>query len=223
VARTAVIVIGGGTPDPGVLPHLPGDALIVAADSGFDEALALRLHVDLLVGDLDSISPAGLAAAEAAGVPIERHDAEKEATDTELAIDAAVAHGADALVGVSGGARADELRLDHELAGLLAFSHPRLAGRAVQVWWGAAQVHVVHGPDSLELAGTRGTLVSLVPVHGPAVGIMTAGLRYPLRGETLDPGTSRGISNELHADHASLRLESGALLVILPYALGGAP
>jgi thiamine pyrophosphokinase len=221
VARTAVIVIGGGKPDPVVVGHLPDDALIVAADSGFDAARALGLRVDLVVGDLDSISDAGLATAQQSGVPIERHDREKDATDTELAIDAALERGAESLIGVYGRTPADDVRLDHEVATLLTFAHPRLAGRTVNVWWGRASVQVLHGPGGLELAGARGSIVSLLPVHGPAAGITTNGLRYPLCDETLDAGTSRGVSNELLADRASLRLQRGALLVIQPYALGG--
>ena len=90
MARTAVIVIGGAGIDRRVLAQLPGDRYVVAADSGFDHALTLGLTVDLLVGDLDSISGPGRAAAEAAGTAIERHRPDKDATDTELAVAAAL-------------------------------------------------------------------------------------------------------------------------------------
>jgi len=41
-------------------------------------------------------------------------------------------------------------------------------------------------------------------------------LRYPLRGEELEPGTSRGVSNEFAATRASVSLESGVLLAVQP-------
>jgi thiamine pyrophosphokinase len=223
VAATAVIVIGGGPADRRVLAHLPAAHLVVAADSGFDVATALGLRVDVLVGDLDSISPAGLAAAERAGVAILRHPADKDATDTELAIDVALERGATHLIGLSGGTRPDELRLDHDLGALFALADPRLAGREVEAWWGRAHVHVLHGPGTVEVVALPGSLVSLLPVHGPAVGVTTAGLRFPLEDETLGPGTSRGISNEHTAPRATVTLDRGALLVIRPHALGGAP
>ena len=136
MARTGVIVIGGAGIDRRVLTQLPGDRYVVAADSGFDHALAPGLTEDLLVGDLDSISGPGRAAADAAGTVIERHRPDKDATDTELAVAAALSRGVRHLVGVSGGPRADETRLDHELGGILAFTRPDLGAETVEVWWG---------------------------------------------------------------------------------------
>jgi thiamine pyrophosphokinase len=221
--RAAVIVIGGGPPDRRVIGHLPADALVIAADSGFDHAMALGLPVHHLVGDMDSISPGGLTRAEADGVRIDRYPADKDATDTELAIDTALNHDATHLIAISGGSRSDEVRFDHELAGLLALAHPRLAEREVEAWWGRAHVRVLHGPGATELAAPSGTIISLVPVHGAARGVITAGLRYPLDSETLDAGSGRGISNELLARRAAVRVDVGTLLVVQPFALGGPP
>jgi thiamine pyrophosphokinase len=223
VARTAVIVIGGASIDARVLAHLPGDRLVIAADSGLDHALSLGLAVDLVVGDLDSVSPRGLAAAESAGVAIERHRPDKDATDTELAIVAAGRLGCRHLIDVSGGPRADETRLDHELGGILAFARPGLAADRIELWWGPAHLSVVHGPGSEEIVAPVGSLVSLLPLHGPASGVVTSGLRYPLRHETLEAGTGRGVSNEVAATPAAVRLDLGVLLVVRPLALGGPP
>ncbi len=65
------------------------DALVIAADSGYDHAVAAGLHPDVLVGDLDSISRRPGRARGAAGLTIDAHPADKEATDTELALDRA--------------------------------------------------------------------------------------------------------------------------------------
>ena len=61
---TAVVFIGGHPPHPGVLAHLPAQRWVVAADSGYDHAVALRVQVDLVVGDMDSVSVEGLARME---------------------------------------------------------------------------------------------------------------------------------------------------------------
>ena len=113
-----------GIPSEAALPALPDGALVIAADGGIDRALALGLHVDVAIGDFDSVSPAGLAAVEAAGRAIERHPAAKDATDLELALDAALALEPSRIlvVGSSGG------RLDHLLGSLLLLGDERYAG-----------------------------------------------------------------------------------------------
>ncbi len=92
------------------------EALVIGADSGVEHAAALGRHVDIAVGDFDSVSPAALAAAEAAGAEVLRHPPDKDATDLELALDLAVARGARRItvVGGHGG------RFDHCLANALA-------------------------------------------------------------------------------------------------------
>jgi thiamine pyrophosphokinase len=216
VSNVAVVVIGGDRPHAGAVAQLPPGALVVAADSGVDHALALGLHVDLVVGDLDSATPAAVAAAEAAGATVERHPREKDAIDTELAVDAALLRGATRVVLLAGGGD----RLDQLLAGLLLLAHPALAATEVEAWVGPAHVLVVRGPGEVRVHGEPGALVSLVPVHGPVTGVVSEGLRYPLHGEPLGAGTTRGISNELVGEQATVRLAGGALLVVLPHALG---
>ena len=213
--RHAIVVIGGDPPDPRVRARLPHPAYVVAADSGFDHAVALGIDVDLLVGDLESLSAAGLARAEALGVPIERHPTEKDATDIELAIDAAVRDGADAVTVVTGGGD----RLDHLLVGILLLGHPMLADRPADAWIGPAHLTGLHGPGTVTVSGRPGQLVSLVPIGGDAVGITTVGLAYPLADETLTAATTRGVSNVLLDATATITLTAGSLLVIQPEAL----
>ena len=212
-----VVVTGGSPPKPAVTAHLPDDRVVIAADSGLDHARRLGLHVDLVVGDLDSVSAAGLAAAERDGVPVERHPTAKDAIDTELALEAALARGAGRIVVVSGGGD----RLDHLLAGLFTLVHPMLRDTVVEAWMGDAYVHALQGPARADLEGPAGAYLSLLPVHGPVDGVVTDGLRYPLRSEPLHPGSSRGVSNEFLGGPACVALERGALLVVVPYALGG--
>ncbi len=64
---------------------LPADSLVIAADSGLDHAQAVGWPVDYVVGDLDSVGPAALAAAEQQGATVERHPIAKDQTDLGLA------------------------------------------------------------------------------------------------------------------------------------------
>ena len=66
------------------------------------------------------------------------------------------------------------------------------------------------------LRGAVGDLVTLLAHGGPATGVGTSGLRWALAGETLDAGSSRGVSNVFEAREATVTLESGVILAIRP-------
>ena len=70
----AVLVVGGGPLHPAGVARAAGAALVVAADSGIDHALAAGLVVHHVVGDLDSASPEGVEAAVRAGAVVHPHE-----------------------------------------------------------------------------------------------------------------------------------------------------
>jgi thiamine pyrophosphokinase len=204
------VVFAGGDPVPETVRRLlPPGALVVAADSGLDLARRLGVAVDLVVGDFDSADPAGVAAATAAGARLERHPVDKDATDLELALDTVLRLGRSPVL-VVGGAGWD--RLDHLVANVLLVASPRYAPLRLSWWVKGAVVAPVHG--RLELAGAPGDLITLLAVTGPSTGVTTTGLRWPLLGETLTPGSTRGVSNELAAAGATISVESGVLVTI---------
>jgi thiamine pyrophosphokinase len=207
---TVVVFSGGPSPGRGVLASIPSGAPILGADLGAEHALALGLAVSLAVGDFDSISPDALVALERSGTRLERHPAVKDATDLELALDAATAL-APARILVVGGATG---RLDHRLGELLLLAAPAYAGVEVDALLGRARVHVIRGER--QLGGAPGELISLLPLHGEARGVVSEGLVYPLAGELLRPGTSRGVSNIFGAAQARIGLRSGVLVAVCP-------
>lgn len=208
--HTFIVVAGGDAPAAGDLAGLPDDAVVIAADVGVDHALTAGLRIDLAIGDFDSVSPAGLHAAADLGAEVERHPVAKDASDLELALDAAVARGARAIhvLGGHGG------RLDHLLTNALLLASPKYAAVDLVAQMGAARVTVVR--DTATLRGRPGDLVTLLAAHGPAVGVTTNGLRYALTDDDLPPGSSRGLSNELIGDSAAISLRSGVLFAVQP-------
>jgi thiamine pyrophosphokinase len=213
--KIVVVVAGGEAPRAEAALAVPREAVVIAADGGLDHARALGLDVSVAVGDFDSASEEALAAAEASGVRVVRHPAEKDATDLELALDLAVSADASRILVLAG----DRGRLDHLVAGLLLLGSGKYAGVEVDALVGTARVHVVRGRRTLP--GEPGELVSLLAVQGEASGVTTAGLAYELRGETLVPGSSRGVSNVLTASEATVSVERGALLAVFPGAEEG--
>jgi len=205
-----VVVAGGDAPEPDAARAVPAGAPVVAADRGLDHALALGLQVTVAIGDFDSASAEAIAAAEKSGTRIERHPEAKDATDLELALDAALALEPERILVLAGVGD----RLDHLLTALLLLGASRFAGVELDARIGNAQVHVVRGERKLE--GTPGELVSLFALGGRAEGVRTHGLEYQLVHESLEAGSSRGVSNRFSADSARIEVERGTVLAVRP-------
>jgi thiamine pyrophosphokinase len=187
-----------------------GIDLVIAADGGARHASALGRRIDRWVGDGDSIAPADLERLAGDGVRIDRAPVDKDETDAELALLAAIE--ADpariTILGALGGTR-----LDHELGNVWLLAHPALAGREVRLLGAGSRIRLA-GPGRTDLAGAVGDLVSLLPFGGDVGGITTTGLRYALRDEPLLNGPSRGLSNVREAADARLTLRTGRLLIV---------
>lgn len=188
----------------------PRDFLI-SADGGLRHLLALGLTPQLLIGDLDSVDADQITEMKARGVRIEQHPVHKDETDLELAVEAALREGCLRLVilGALGG------RLDMTLANIFLLGLPGLEGVDCRLDDGIEEVFLIQpGSRGANLKGQIGDRVSLLPLGAPASGIRTDGLSYPLRGETLYPERTRGISNQMTAEQAAVSLESGTLICI---------
>lgn len=210
--RVAVVVGGGGQAAVSLadLGDLGADPVVVAADSGLEHARAVGLRVDIVVGDMDSVDPEQLEAAVRAGITVERHPVAKDATDLDLAIDRALAIEPARLIVVTGTGD----RFDHALGVVTNLASPDRPVISIEAFIGSVHVWVVR--DEARLAGTPGRFVSLVPMHGPARGVTTTGLAYPLDDEDLGPGTTRGISNEWASEVATVRVREGILVAVAP-------
>lgn len=183
--------------------------LIIAADGGLRHVYALGLRPDLVIGDMDSVSPDQLARAEADGAQIRTFPTHKNETDLELAVLAALAQGCERLwLFAAVGDRLDQLLSNVQLLALpqLATVQAILVSGAQRCWLARPPVTVVHGQS--------GDTLSLLPLSAAAHNIFTEGLYYPLRGEPLQLGTTRGISNVLTAPQAHIRFTEGLLLVV---------
>ena len=112
---------------------------------------------------------------------------------------------------VSGGAGE---RLDHHLAELVLLAAPRFAPLHLDARIGTARAVAIHACQDVALTGAAGAILSLLALGGPATGITTSGVRWALSDETLEPGSTRGISNEIVSSPVRVRLEGGSLLAV---------
>ena len=185
--------------------------LLIAADGGALHCLELNLVPDLVIGDFDSLQQEDLEILESRGAEIIRYPARKDYTDLELALQHAVQRGAENILVIA----ALGARWDQTLANLLLPAASLLQDTRVSLIDGPQEIHLVRGPERLELAGKQGDTVSLIPLGSSADKVTTQGLEYPLNGETLDFGSTRGISNVMLGESASIELQQGLLLCVI--------
>jgi thiamine pyrophosphokinase len=181
---------------------------ILCADGGTRHALALNLTPDLIVGDMDSAERGQLQRLVEAGVSVELFPHDKNETDLELAINRAIALNPSQIIIVAGLGG----RLDQTLANLALLTDLRLAAFDVRLDGGNEEIFVCR--DHVQIQGERGDLVSLIPWGGAVSEVQTMSLKWPLKKETLYPDRTRGISNEMLRESASVSIGSGLLLVV---------
>lgn len=203
----AVIFANGELADGAAVQRwLRPDDFLIAADGGLHHLRALGLQPHLVIGDLDSLSADEVAALQGTGVQIERHPAEKDETDLELAIQYALQQGFKQMrvVAALGG------RLDQTLANLALLEMPGLEGVDIRLDDGREEILIIR--DQAVVEGQPGDTVSLLAMNECTKGIVTSGLKYALNHETLCPNRTRGISNEMTGERAEIRLLTGRLL-----------
>jgi thiamine pyrophosphokinase len=187
---------------------LHADDYIICADGGTRHALALGLRPNLVIGDMDSLDKGQWQELENAGVPIELFPRDKNETDLELALNRAIELEPQEIiiVGALGG------RLDQTLGNTSLLSNVRLLAFDIRLDDGVEEIFFCR--DQGEVRGRGGDIVSLIPWGNPVQGVQTQGLKWLLNEETLYPEKTRGISNEMTGDIASIKIGSGLLLVI---------
>jgi len=188
------------------------DDYLVAVDGGLNHLNSLGFSPALLIGDLDSVSPADLGRIQQNPLTqVTRYPVHKDETDLELALLTVVKEGYTRILVMAGLGG----RLDMTLANIFLLALPELAGLDVRLEDGYEEVFLIQpGEAEREIKGQPGDRVSLLAWGGPATGIRTAGLYYPLRDETLYPERTRGISNQMVEARSLVTLETGQLICI---------
>jgi thiamine pyrophosphokinase len=187
---------------------LRADDTILCADGGTRHALALGVQPNLIIGDMDSAERDQLQTLKDADVPIELFSHDKNETDLELAIHHAIDLKPNQIIiiGALGG------RLDQTLGNISLLSDRRHSSLDIRLDDGIEEIFLCRG--RVQIDGSVGDLVSLIPWQGPVTEVQTEHLKWPLKSETLYPEKTRGISNEMLGDTASVSIGSGLLLVV---------
>lgn len=184
------------------------DDFLLGVDAGARHILALGITPHLILGDFDSLTEEELYEFSAADVTVKQYPSDKNETDLELALDYAIEAGFREIVilGALGG------RLDQTLGNISLLTDLRLATLDVRLDDGLEETFFCRAQS--EVRGRSGDIVSLIPWGSDVTGVVTQNLKWPLYGETLHPSKTRGISNEMLGDKASLKISTGLLLIV---------
>ena len=186
------------------------DDFILCADGGTRHALALGLVPNVIVGDMDSL-PSNFQLSTFNG-EIVLFPKDKNETDLELAINHALTLNPESILILAalGG------RMDQTLANIALLSNLQLAAFNIKLTDGVEELFFCR--DQVQVEGRSGDIVSLIPWQGEVTGVFTENLRWHLHHETLYPDKTRGISNEMTSDVATVKIQSGLLLIV--HAIG---
>jgi thiamine pyrophosphokinase len=185
-------------------PH----GFVICVNGGAQQALALGLTPDVVIGDLDSLDSGLQAQLKGEGCQFVVHPTRKDETDLELALRYALYQGVDEILilGALGG------RIDQTLANVLLLALPELEGIKTRIVAGEQEMFLIR--DQALIKGQAGDTVSLLPLAGDVTGIITEGLEYPLQRGALKFGPTLGVSNVLTAPVARVQVERGLLLCV---------
>ncbi|MGN0344565.1 MAG: thiamine diphosphokinase [Lachnospiraceae bacterium] len=210
--NSILIVSGGSIEDAFVLDLLKKNEYksVIACDSGMEFFWRNGICPDLILGDFDSADSRVVEAFKArTDVRLEQFPAQKDWTDTELAVRRALELEPDEidLVGATGS------RLDHVLGNLQLLALGLEFGVPIFLLDAHNRVRLIDRPLIMVRSEQYGKFVSLIPHGGAVFGLTLKGMKYPLDGATLTPDVSLGISNEIVDEEAQIIFTTGRLFV----------
>ena len=203
--KRAFIYIGGEVCAERISDRPDENAIVIAADAGYFNARACGVSPKLAVGDFDSMDESGLPAdVERIRVP-----AEKNETDTQLALSLALDMGAQEVViigGMSG-------RLDHTLSNLALLE---------QLWSRGIPAILTDGNNRARFIRNSGTLLprshfryfALLPADPIVKGVSVDGAKYPLKNAKLSRTNPYAVSNEIVGNCALIDVRRGGIWVV---------
>ena len=201
----AFIYTGGTVRAEYITEHPKADDLCIAADQGYHTAKALGERIDLLLGDFDSIG----SVPRDEGVEIRQVPAEKDYTDTQLAVEIALERGAEDIViigGLSG-------RLDHTLSTLAILEDLNTRGVYCTVTDGQNRARYMKSTSTL-IARSPYKYLSLIAADEVVKGVDIEGCKYPLKKATLRRSHQFAVSNEITGNVAFIAVKKGGVFII---------
>ena len=206
--KTAFIYTGGTVFDEYVIEQPEEGDLVIAADAGYLTAKKMGITPDILLGDFDTLGEENIPD----GVECLRVPAEKNDTDTQLAVKVAIERGAKeiAIVGGLGG------RIDHTLSTLAILEdlweckENRISAILTD---GKNRVRFIRN-SGIILLRSQYRYFSLIAADEKIKGIILDGCKYPLKNGQLSRRNQWAVSNEITGNCALVEVKRGGAWVI---------
>ncbi len=178
--------------------------LVISADAGYKNAKLMGVHTNILIGDFDSLGQIPEDVDEMLQVP-----AEKDLTDTQIAVETAIERGACEIIiiGSTSG------RFDHALSTLAILE---------KYWEKRIPIYIVNGQNRVRYIKNSGFIVvrskykyfSLIAVDEKVKGVSVEGAKYPLVNKTLTRNHQFAVSNEIVKNAALITVKKGGIFII---------
>ena len=178
--------------------------VVIAADAGYRNATLMGVHINILIGDFDSLGMIPDDVDEVMQLP-----AEKDLTDTQVAVETAIERGADEIiiVGSTSG------RFDHALSTLAILEkyHEK-----------HLPIYIVNGQNRVRYIKNSGFIVirsqykyfSIIAADAKVKGVSIEGAKYPLINKTLTRDHQFAVSNEIEKNAALINVKKGGIFII---------
>lgn len=212
--KTAVICAGGPADELADFATLKNndEIIFIGADKGAIYLIESGILPDVAIGDFDSLSPEEFSKLKNQVASVKVAPAEKNETDTDLAIDESLTFEPDHIVltGVTGG------RLDHFMAVLNSVYRFQTDNPSIQFTirnkWNEMKL-LTPGVTKLT-KDQQFPFVSFFAFQGSVEHVTLAGMKYNVGDETIEMGISRFTSNEVLDEQGSISFTSGICLLI---------
>ena len=205
----AFVYTGGAVRREGITEHPRGGDLAIAADTGYETAMALGERVDVLLGDFDSLAGRPEDMLRDTATEIIRVPTEKDDTDTQLAVEEAIRRGAEEII-IIGGLGG---RLDHTLSTLAILEDLHARGVYATLTDGQSRVRYLRSSSTL-IARSGYKYLSVLAADALVKGVDIEGCKYPLKRATLRRERQFAVSNELTGNVAFVSVRRGGVFII---------
>ena len=180
--------------------------LVIAADAGWNTAAACGATPSVLLGDFDSLGEPDVPD----GVRVIRLPAEKDLTDTQLAVDYALEAGATELVIVGG----LEGRLDHTLSTLAILEKLSEKHIPAVITSGKNRARFVRNSGTILPRSPYFRYFSILAADPKIKGVTVEGAKYPLKNASLSRLSQYAVSNEIVGNCALVEIRRGGAWIV---------